>query len=209
MLSPDKHRLSLITSQSHLSRLCSNTFNPKPQHIQMRLHHLGVWSYLSYEDTSTSIQTVAACFISLNCTFDWRHQPFPSHRGGNWRRQASPHSYWPPLRCTNIDDDVTHSSAGPVYIQDSTFAITLAADVLAPHSARSLIETRMTISPYTFHSYFNWQSMIMFNFNWPEKFTQKAVHIFRNLAGLIISVPVEPRQIHVSVNSNENDQLQS
>ena len=32
----------------------------------------------------------------------------------------------------NIDDDVNHSSAGPVYIQDSNFAITLAADILAP-----------------------------------------------------------------------------
>ena len=138
----------------------------------MRLHHLGVWSYLSHKDTSTSIQTVAARFISRYCTFAWRHQPFPSHRGGNWRCQASPHSYWPPLRCTNIDDDVTHSSAGPVYIQDSTFAITLATDVLAPHGARSLVETRMTIPPYTFYSYFNWQSMIMFNFNWPEKVTQ-------------------------------------
>ena len=147
--------------------------------------------------------------VYRDCTFAWRHQPFPSHRGGNWRCQASPHSYWPSLRCTNIDDDVTHSSAGPVYIQDSTFAITLAADVIAPHSARSLVATRMTISPHTFHSYFNWQSMIMFNFNWPEKVTPKAVHIFRNLAALIIAVPVEPRQKHVSVNSNENDQLQS
>ena len=37
-----------------------------------------VWSYLSHKDTMTSVQTDAACSISRDCTFAWRHQSCPS-----------------------------------------------------------------------------------------------------------------------------------
>ena len=50
---------------------------------------LGVWSYLSHKDTLTSVQTLAACSIPCDCTFAWRHQPYPSRRGGSYRRQAT------------------------------------------------------------------------------------------------------------------------
>ena len=73
----------------------------------------------------------------------------------------------------NIDYEVTYSSAGPVYIQESNFAIPLTADVLAHHGARPLIETRMTISFCTFPSHFDWQSMILFNFIGQQKVTPK------------------------------------
>ena len=118
-------------------------------------------------------------------------------------------SYWPLLQGTNIDDDVTHSVLVP-YIHKTRcdFSNTLAADALAPHGARSLVETRMTISFYPFSWHFNWQSVILFNFMGPEKSHLNAVQIFRNLAALRISVSVEPHQIHISVDSNVNDQLQ-
>ena len=52
-------------------------------------------------------------------------------------RQESSYSYWPLLRGSNIDDDVTHSNVDPVFIQDSDFV-------------RSLVDTKITISFYTF-----------------------------------------------------------
>ena len=44
---------------------------------------LGVWTFLNHRDILGSVQTVAACSISRDCTFAWRHQPCPSSRGGN------------------------------------------------------------------------------------------------------------------------------
>ena len=44
---------------------------------------LEVSSYLSHKYTLTSVQTVAACSISRDCRFAWRHQPCPSRRGGS------------------------------------------------------------------------------------------------------------------------------
>ena len=78
---------------------------------------LGVWSYLiSHRDNFTSVQTVAACLNSSDCTFAWRHQPCLSHRTGNQHRHATPYSHWPFLQGTNINDDVTHSSSGLIHV---------------------------------------------------------------------------------------------
>ena len=54
------------------------------------------------------------------------------------------------MRGSNIDEDVTHPSAGTVHMQDPIFVINLAADVLAPQGAMSSVGTRMTISLHTF-----------------------------------------------------------
>ena len=74
---------------------------------------LGVWCHLNHKDTLASVQTVATCSISRGCTFAWRRQSCPSRRDGNWRRHATPYGYWPLLRSTNIDDGVTHSVLVP------------------------------------------------------------------------------------------------
>ena len=49
---------------------------------------LEVWFYLNHKDISTSVQTLAACSISRDCTFARCHKPCPS-QGGSWRRQAT------------------------------------------------------------------------------------------------------------------------
>ena len=73
-----------------------------------------------------------------------------------------------------------------------------------------LVVTRITISFYTFSSHFNWKSMILYNFNGPEKsHPKKAVQIFWNVTALRMSVPVERHQIHMSVDPNVNYQFQS
>ena len=48
---------------------------------------LGIWSYLNHRDTSTSVQTFAACSISRDCTFARRHQPCPSGAEANVAKQ--------------------------------------------------------------------------------------------------------------------------
>ena len=56
---------------------------PKPTISKWGSIILGVWSYLGHKDTLTSVQTVAACSISHDSTFAWRHQPCPSLWVGN------------------------------------------------------------------------------------------------------------------------------
>ena len=71
----------------HLSRQAVwKLFEPPPHHIQMRLHHTGVWPCLSLKNSETSVQTVVACLIARLSWLHIRYQPPPppppSHNDG-------------------------------------------------------------------------------------------------------------------------------
>ena len=79
-----------IASQSHLSRLCGNAFDPKLQHIQMRLHHTGGMilpqsqGHLDFSPDCCSVFDLSWPHIP------WRNQPCPS-RGAEASVAKQPH----------------------------------------------------------------------------------------------------------------------
>ena len=69
-------------------------------------------------------------------------------------------------------DRVNSLSAGPIYIWDPNFVITVPADGLAPNGARPSAGTVMTVTLYMSSSSFHWLSMPLCNFIGPDTVIQ-------------------------------------
>ena len=177
---------TFIASQLHLSRLYGNTLNPQRHHTQMVLHHTG--SDLTSVTRTAWLPSRLLQLVRTLVTARSLDAISPArHTGAETSVAKQPH-----IVTGHFSEAQTLVMMLPIqvlvpYTQDSNFAINLAADVLAPHGARSLVETWMTISFNTFPSQFDWQSMIFFTLldqKRSPKRPYRSSEIYRSIANI-------------------------